>query len=935
MKRILDKLAFFLLGYGYVFILLYLIASMFYKDIPLLFVLWISFASYLAVTLFLSFKVSRIIFYCLTALSAIGVGVLYLLEKADFITRQIYGIGIIMEKVYYVEPIVEEKLLPFVTVFMVASAVLVAIAVFILYNKVFDFFVLGGVAIATQLFAWVMTGKENQTVFILSCILLILSYIRHVYEKKLKKGLTAEQKSIGSLMLFSIPLAIIPVLIISWMPKSNSPIQWPWLDEKILKVMEYIEERFNNTSIEIFSLSATGFDGRSQRLGGPIRPSNTPVMDVKSDKRTYLRGAAYIWYEDSTWSVLDDYSRDVTIADENNMEVNETRTGWVNIPVDDMFAGLDVNELDLLRGLKNGNFQSYLFPTYDITIHYRKISTRSVFTPLKTIMPIRSERGGDMTIDENLHGIALSDNMITSSDDYALRYLQPMYGEPMLKQALTYSRRNLYKDALDIVNRKRNDLIKKASEAIQHINEDLPNEDPDAIQDDEANEAGDLDQAESGGTTGEGVSSSAGGNVVDAAENNADDTVGEEAGNASADEVSGSTSDGANSSGGAMSPEDEARNDAEDAAGEDNASENEPEDEVSTEPEETLESLTLKAEALNALYNRAQTIESLYTRVCDNIPQRVIDLALEITKDCDNDYQKVVAIESYLRKNYTYTLNPSRVPPDRDFVDYFLFDEGKGYCTYYATSMVILTRLNGIPARYVEGYILPEQPVATGLYTVTNQQAHAWVEVYFEGFGWLTFEPTSLYADVMNYRAILPSGGTSDYYFFMDNYMEQYAQGGNRTGLGPIQPIQVEKKDFMDYVQYGVMVFGVIAAALYLINLTAELIGLIIISRLKRKNKVLKLYKMMLKWLAIVGYTVKDGETAIEFGRRMDTRFILEADSFENISKTFSQVRYGNLDVEPERLKAMQAVAKSLRRQILKDLGFKRYIPLRRIILGL
>jgi hypothetical protein len=922
MKRILDKLAFFLLGYGYVFTLLYLIASMFYQNIPVLFILWISFASYLVACLFLSFKVSRIIFYCLAGLSAIGVGVLYLEEKADFITRQIFGIGIIFEKVYFNEPIVEEILLPFLTVFMVASAVLVAIAVFILFYKAFDFFILCGVTIGTQLFAWVMTGKENQTVFIISCVLLILSYIRHVYEKKLKKGLAADQKASGSLMLFSIPLALIPVLLISWMPKSETPIQWPWLDEKILKVMQYIEERFNNTNIEIFSLSATGFDGRSQRLGGPIRPSNTAVMDVKSSKRTYLRGAAYTWYEDSTWSVMDDYARDISMADENNMEVNETRTGWVNIPVEDMFNGVNQSDLDLLRGMRDGKFQAFLFPTYDLSIHYRKMSTRSVFTPLKTIMPVKNDRGGDMTVEENLHGIALSESMITSSDDYILRYLQPMYGEPMLKQALTFSRRNLYKDALDIVNLKRKALIRKAAEAKQAGDD----EDPADLQDDGVSEAGDRAGTASDGATGDGASGSAGdaisGSEGDGTSGSEEDATsnmtGEDADNVAGEEAADSTiQDQGNTAG---------EEDSEPAS-DDEASD--------TDPEETLETLTLKADALNALYARAQTIENIYTRVCDTIPQRVIDLALEITKDCDNDYEKVVAIESYLRTNYTYTLSPSRLPADRDFVDYFLFDERRGYCTYYATSMVILTRLNGIPARYVEGYVLPEEPVATGLYTVTNQQAHAWVEVYFEGFGWLTFEPTSIYADAMNYRAILPTGGYTDYSYYMEDYMAQYAQEGSRGGFEPIQPIQAVKKDLMDYVQYGLVVLAVIAVAFYLINLMAELIGIIIMSRLKRKNKVLKLYKMMLKWLATIGYTVKDGETAIEFGKRMDSLFSFPADTFENTSRTFSQVRYGNIDVELEKLKDMQIVAKYLRRQILRDLGLKRYLPLRRIILGL
>ena len=67
--------------------------------------------------------------------------------------------------------------------------------------------------------------------------------------------------------------------------------------------------------------------------------------------------------------------------------------------------------------------------------------------------------------------------------------------------------------------------------------------------------------------------------------------------------------------------------------------------------------------------------------------------------------------------------------------------------------MVTLLRLLGIPARYVEGYVLPSEQAFEEEYTVTNRNAHAWVEVYFEGFGWMVFEPTTAYAGALNYKS--------------------------------------------------------------------------------------------------------------------------------------------------------------------------------------
>lgn len=75
-----------------------------------------------------------------------------------------------------------------------------------------------------------------------------------------------------------------------------------------------------------------------------------------------------------------------------------------------------------------------------------------------------------------------------------------------------------------------------------------------------------------------------------------------------------------------------------------------------------------------------------------------------------------------------------------DFVTDFLFNTQEGYCTYFASAMTVLCRMVGLPARYVEGYqAIPDE---NGLAYVTGLQAHAWTEVYFEGFGWLTFDAT-------------------------------------------------------------------------------------------------------------------------------------------------------------------------------------------------
>lgn len=129
------------------------------------------------------------------------------------------------------------------------------------------------------------------------------------------------------------------------------------------------------------------------------------------------------------------------------------------------------------------------------------------------------------------------------------------------------------------------------------------------------------------------------------------------------------------------------------------------------------------------------------------VPPRVGALARRITADWEHPFDQAVAIESYLRTMH-YTLTPPPTPRGRDFVDFFLFDLQEGYCTYYASAMVVMLRELGIPARFVEGFAIPSSAPFTldsrgwYVYEARNSQAHAWVEAYFPGYGWVTFDPT-------------------------------------------------------------------------------------------------------------------------------------------------------------------------------------------------
>lgn len=136
-----------------------------------------------------------------------------------------------------------------------------------------------------------------------------------------------------------------------------------------------------------------------------------------------------------------------------------------------------------------------------------------------------------------------------------------------------------------------------------------------------------------------------------------------------------------------------------------------------------------------------------YLQLPKGVPSRVAGMARRLTSTFAHSYDKAVAIELYLR-SMRYTLDTPSTPAGRDFVDYFLFDLQEGYCTYYASAMTVMLRALGIPARFVEGFALPPSAPSESdgkghrTYQVFNSQAHAWVEAYFPGYGWVTFDPT-------------------------------------------------------------------------------------------------------------------------------------------------------------------------------------------------
>ncbi len=157
------------------------------------------------------------------------------------------------------------------------------------------------------------------------------------------------------------------------------------------------------------------------------------------------------------------------------------------------------------------------------------------------------------------------------------------------------------------------------------------------------------------------------------------------------------------------------------------------------------------------------SLHRLYTELPDTLPDRVRALAEQVSASGTSDYEKARLIEEYLRTNFVYNNKPDLTKltgESNDFVDQFLFELMEGYCDYFSSAMAVMARSLDMPARWVKGFapgVLPTEqygpgemldgedynPSGAGMYTVRNSDAHSWVEIYFQGYGWISFEATA------------------------------------------------------------------------------------------------------------------------------------------------------------------------------------------------
>lgn len=257
-----------------------------------------------------------------------------------------------------------------------------------------------------------------------------------------------------------------------------------------------------------------------------------------------------------------------------------------------------------------------------------------------------------------------------------------------------------------------------------------------------------------------------------------------------------------------------------------------------------------------------------YLQLPENIPKRVYDLTKQITSKSNSTSQSLISIYNYLNKNYKYSLEVSNIPENKEFVDYFLFEEKKGYCTYFATASVVMLRMVGIPARYVEGFNMTNNKSKNGLYEVTNKNAHAWVEVLISPAynTWGIFDAVPSAPEAL--RTEEEKAKEEE-----NNQVREKSKKINKDAIRPQQQLEKEEKN-LELKEF------IITKVLWTTLGVLFIICIFILIKKYRKNKIIKsqslipLYQYILARLKTEGIIIPNNTGDLEFWRNYDDIYI-------------------------------------------------------------
>lgn len=269
-----------------------------------------------------------------------------------------------------------------------------------------------------------------------------------------------------------------------------------------------------------------------------------------------------------------------------------------------------------------------------------------------------------------------------------------------------------------------------------------------------------------------------------------------------------------------------------------------------------------------------------------------------------------------LQNKAQYSTTPGTTPFNKDVVDYFLFENGSGYCVHFASAAALMYRMYGIPARYVTGFVVePKLFVsdANGNFTakITDEYAHAWVEIFLKDYGWVPVEVTPTETGQMN--ASYPGYNTVDMMNIMEKYGWTFRSSGSSDNNG---------NGFGGNFSFNSF-FGIISVSIPLAAILIFIVYIIIKNIVFRKKlssvSCRRLFDLTIKALHFSGLLKSMNGSERDFADRLKENINLSEDDVERFMLTIQAANYSDMKVS----KADRDHMEKCYRQISSELYFR------------
>ncbi len=300
-------------------------------------------------------------------------------------------------------------------------------------------------------------------------------------------------------------------------------------------------------------------------------------------------------------------------------------------------------------------------------------------------------------------------------------------------------------------------------------------------------------------------------------------------------------------------------------------------------------------------------VSERYLQLPESVPELIRDLAERVAGTEPTPFDKAIALETYLR-GFAYNQSIEAPPAGQDPVYWFLFHSEEGYCTYFASALAVMCRSVGVPARLVQGYAPGEYDSSRLAFVVRESDTHAWVEVFFPGYGWIEFEPTPSQPPI--YRSSGAEAPSGDGPLPLPPGMNPL-EGLNE---GPLLPPEAGREDVPVFIPQPrqARACGLQLALLGILGAVLAWGGW----RLRRRWQALRpaerLYVRLLWSSRAVGVSAHERQTPFEFGQALAKALGAAGEPAQQIVGLYVRDRFGPCRASDEQIDAARLAWRSL-----------------------